>query len=386
MKTNEDPIIDTVEKPKPFSAADSLSRAAAMLGGDEPEPPEEPVKQPEPAKEVPEKKNDTPLPEKTDTAPAPKFEDLLKEHGINSVDELKAFKAKVEEHKTLTEEVQKLKSEKEKSPFASEKIEKLNKLVASGATLDQIKAFEKINDLGDLSKADPKAIKLLALQMREQLTEKEAEKLLSRKYKTEVTLDKDEEGYDQAVEDAEMAQLLLKTEVSQDREYIKQYQGTLEAIDPAGKQEADSIQAQQYQDNLDKIIPTLGSFDKLENININGKKNEEAVVLPEFNFTDETKKVATDLVKGFMTRNNLEITPDNLQSAKQFALDMMFLAEKETIVVAAANHLASIKVKEILDKYNNPQEIDRSKMGKNESNEDNEYEQWKKENLKGTNR
>jgi len=122
------------------------------------------------------------------TQEAPKSIDynaILEEISGGEIKDLDSFKGsipKLKEYDTILKDKQDL-EEKIKGTIvpANEYLKKLNELHQNGATADQIKSFQRLNELGDLDKLDPIDIKVHKM-VQEGWSEEMAKKAVAQEY------------------------------------------------------------------------------------------------------------------------------------------------------------------------------------------------------------
>lgn len=150
------------------------------------------------------------------------------------------------------EDVIKAKEELEKNQFkpANDYIKTLNDLVSGGASKDQIKAFGKLSEYGNLEELDPFEAKVAKMVLKDGYSEEMARKIVNRdfnfsRFDLEIPEEKDE---------ADILREELRISAKSDLETLKEYQKDLSVVVNTEKESAEKAQLEQ--------IATISSYNK----------------------------------------------------------------------------------------------------------------------------
>lgn len=239
-----------------------------------------------------------------------KTEGLVKDEDtlISLVQKSKEYEALVEEKKSLFKP-------------ANEYISKLNELTLSGASPDQIKAFVKLNDYGDLDKLSPIDLKVTKMVLKDGYTEEIARKIVNRQYNLSQF---DEDDPDQK-DEADIMRERLRIEAQSDLEALNEYKKELTTVKNPDKESAEKQRLQQIAD--------LSAYNKvIENEAVNIAKNFPAKLDYEFKVGESAVKYEDNLDKQFLEqdlpnivkeyfRDSMDpITPETVAQAYSFAM------------------------------------------------------------------
>lgn len=234
-----------------------------------------------------------------------KTEGLVKDEDtlIALVQRNKEYEALVEEKKSLFKP-------------ANEYISKLNELTLSGASPDQIKAFVKLNDYGDLDKLSPIDLKVTKMVLKDGYTEEIARKIVNRQYNLSQF---DEDDPDQK-DEADIMRERLRIEAQSDLEALNEYKKELTTVKNPDKESAEKQRLQQIAD--------LSAYNKvIENEAVNIAKNFPTKLDYEFKVGESAVKYEDNLDKQFLEQDLPNIV-------KEYFRDSMDPITQETVAQA----------------------------------------------------
>lgn len=274
-------------------------------------------------------------------------------------DDLKNFFQKAKGNESLESELetirQQLEEQKGAQPkFANERIQKLNDLYASGASSDQIKAFEQINAVGELKDLAPIDAVKIALQLRDGLTAEEADIKIKNTYKL------DEQQYD--ADQIKTSNIDLKLDAKKDLEYLEQYKAKVEEI-PANAAEQAQAQRQAELDqqvaNYRKEVAPIAKliqddFTAIKGVNVNGKKGDEAVTI-DLPVNEEHKAKISEWLTDYATINNIKLDDAGKEHLRDFAKRTLIYQNFDALAI----HINNTAEERIRQQYHNPANIDR---------------------------
>ncbi len=258
------------------------------------------------------------------------------------------FESKIAE---LDNENTSLKAKVNTDPFANELSKKFNDLLKGGAKPEQVDAFLKLNKHDNFESMSPYDVKLLALQVKEGLTEKEAKIYLDSAYK----LNADENDEDVIARE----QIRLKVDARADREFLNAHKAQVSEV-PASKQEAEHQALVEKQTaHINQLAPLAKEALKgisFSNQNINGKADDKAI-FADFTPSEESLKSLPEKVAQFLQNEGLNI-PANEQGSQRiqdFAKSILILENHQ----AWQQHAVNVAEKKIREEYHNPSAIQR---------------------------
>lgn len=251
----------------------------------------------------------------------------------------------------LDNENTELKAKVATDPFANDLSKKFNELLKGGAKPEQVDAFLKLNKHDNFESMSAYDAKLLALQVKEGLTEREAKTYLESQYK----LDPAEHDEDTIARE----QIRLKVDARGDREFLNAHKAQVSQA-PASEYEQQQIVAQQKQTaHIDKLAPIAQNALKnisFTGININGKADDKAI-LADFTPSEESLKTLPEKVAQFINSdwNTIPANEDGAKRISEVAKSILILENHE----AWRQHAVNVAEKKIREEYHNPSAIQR---------------------------
>lgn len=343
---------------------DLIQEAGIKINGQEPQTPPPAASQ---------ETNDTPIPQaaeaasaepaKHEQAQATQFDfdgELVKitDGRVKTKDDLAGILDKVGQFddfesrlRAYEEENTSLKAKVATDPFANDLSKKFNDLLKGGAKPEQVDAFLKLNKHDSFESMSAYDVKLLALQVKEGLTEKEAKTYLESSYK----LNPDEHDEDTIARE----QIRLKVDARGDREFLTT-QKAATSTPPASEYEHQQQLLQEKQaQHIDKLAPIAKNALQGINftgININGKSDDKAITA-DFTPSEESMKTLPDKVAQFINSdwNNIPANEDGAKRISDFAKNVLILENHQ----AWQQHAVNVAEKKIREEYHNPSAIKR---------------------------
>lgn len=264
-------------------------------------------------------------------------------------DSFKQSLPKISEYETLVQ--QKADLEKNQIKYANGFVKELNELAQSGASKDQLKAFVKLNEAGELSELSPLDAKVAKLVLVDGYSEVVARKKVERDF----PLDELEEGTDerQILEDE------LRVSSKGDLEALNKYKTQLTTVENPEKeaQEQQRLQqialSEQHKLIVKQEAPKIAStINGLGNINLNGKEGDDAVTL-DMPFAEDYKAKVQAMAENYFMDNNEPITQDGINNFQLYA-KASYLAENfDRIAKSIYTHAESIVTERVVNKYEN---------------------------------
>jgi len=267
---------------------------------------------------------------------------------LEKAGQLTDFESRV---KALDDENLSLKAKVSTDPFANDLSKKFNDLLKGGATSEQVDAFLKLNKHDNFESMSPYDVKLLALQVKEGLTEKEAKVYLDASYKL------NPEEHDE--ETIAREQIRLKVDARNDRDYLKDHKAQVSKA-PASEYELQQQLLQEKQTgHLEKLTPIAKNALKeisFAKVNINGKSDDKAI-FADFTPSEESLKSLMPKVEQYMKNEwaNIPANEDGANRIAAFAKSVLILENYE----AWQQHAVNVADKKIREEYHNPSAIKR---------------------------
>ena len=232
-------------------------------------------------------------------------------------------------------------------PFANDEIRKLNELIASGASQDQIRAFQRINSI-DVATIEPKQARILALQMKHNLSAEDAELMVNNQYKLDPDLHTDEE--------IRLAKIQLQIDSDTDKAYLAQYKAEV-STSPQAKQQADlEKQVTEYAAKAEPVVKKLVSdyTSGIKGVNLNGKRGDEAIVT-DLPVSEESVRQAEQVVLESLVAQQVPLNEENIGKAKEFLENYLIVTNWKSMAI----DIASKTEERIRQEFHNPAVIDR---------------------------
>lgn len=274
---------------------------------------------------------------------------------IKTEDELKSLIEKARNAQNLESEYGSIKQEfealKSSQPqFANDRIKKLNELYQSGASEDQIEAFNKIQSVGEIKDLKPIEAVKLALQLRDGLTPEEAERKINKTYQL------DDNIYDSdAIAGSEID---LKIDSKKEYEYLQGFKAKASEVPtpPVDNTEAEMERSiAEYRQKITPIAQSIQSeFTAIKGVNLNGKTGDEALNL-DIPVSEDSKNQIAKLVSDYATVNDIPMDEKGVAHLKEFAKRTLILNNFESIAI----HINSKAEERIRAEVHNPASINR---------------------------
>lgn len=246
-----------------------------------------------------------------------------------------------------------LKAKVSTDPFANEYTKRLNELYKSGASDTQIQAFTTLNKVANLEGLAASDARILALQIKNGLTEDEAKTYLASTYKL------NPEEYDEATIKAE--EIRLKVDANADREFLKTQKAEASIIPEKASDIAQRELEQKQTEQVAKLQPVANTVlqtakDLFKGISLNGKDGDQNIKA-DFEVSPDSlakvNKAVSDLIQ-----NRWDAIPANEEGRKtleDFARNILIQENYKTMIVNAASQ----RELQVRAEYNNPTPVNR---------------------------
>lgn len=268
------------------------------------------------------------------------------------------------------------------NPYADEYEQKRNELKKAGASKEQIKAFEQINELGDLSELSSKEAKIMKMVLVDGLGEKVARLKVEKEFSF-----KDQGGEELEGDDLEIAQSDLDQSAKPDRVALEAYKATASFAPVSDVPLVDAAAKAKYESELKPVLEGFArDYSSITNLNLNGKEGDEAVNLDLKVSEDDKTGMITD-IRDFLTGNNLPLTQENYDEALSFARANVITKNLGKITQEVWQKADAHFTKYFTEKYENTGGIPKGDQApKNQVNEDEAAHRAWKDDLLGKTR
>lgn len=251
----------------------------------------------------------------------------------------------------LGDENTELKAKVNTNPFANDLSKKFNDLLKGGAKAEQVDAFLKLNKHDNFESMPAYDAKLLALQVKEGLTEKEAKIYLESSYK----LNPEEHDEDTIARE----QIRLKVDARGDREFLAAHKAQVSTAPVNEYEQQQAQQAQAQQQRITQLAPIAQNALKqisFTNQNINGKSDDKAM-FADFTPSQESLNTLPDKVAQFIQNewSNIPANEDGAKRISEFGKSILVLENWQTW----QHHAVNTAEKKILESFHNPSAIKR---------------------------
>jgi hypothetical protein len=259
----------------------------------------------------------------------------------------------------LEKENNDLKAKVNSDPFANDFTKRLNELYKSGATDSQIQAFSALNKVSNLEGLSAVDARLLALQIKNGISEDEAKIYLNSQYK----LDPDEND-EQTIKSEEIR---LKVDANADREFLRTHKAEVSKV-PESQADVQQRELEQKQtEQVAKLQPIAKSVlqsakDLFKGLSLNGKDGDQNVK-GDFEATEQSIKSLEPLVENFIQSQWQTLTPDEKgqTAVKEFVENLLVIQNYKNMIINAASQ----RELQVRAEYNNPTPVNRGQDAPN---------------------
>jgi|GEM_PF-2600514 len=270
---------------------------------------------------------------------------------FKDIDSFKGSLSKFKEYDAVLKEKQDLEAKLNGTIVpANDYLKKLNELHMNGATADQIKSFQRLNDIGDLSKVSPTDIKVHKM-VQDGWSEEMARKAVDQEFPLS--------DYDEDSDEYKILNEKLRISSERDKLDLQKQMVELSTLgeDKIKQEEQEKLNAiaaeTQYKNEVKAIIPKITENLKgLGEINLNGEEGDKALKL-NFNYNEEFKKDIPKLIELYFDSNKSPITEESLKQASQYVENVYWGVNRQHILETAVKHAVSATTEQIQKKYEN---------------------------------
>jgi hypothetical protein len=268
---------------------------------------------------------------------------------ITSVDDFKQALPKISQYESIAQQKEEL--ERSKISYANGFVKELNELALAGANQDQLKAFVKLNERGDLNELNPLDAKVAKLVLVDGYSEEVARKLVDRDFSPE----RFEEGSDEY----EIAKDELRVSSKSDIEALKKYKADLTTVSNPEKEQQEQArlqqiaQTEQHERLVKQEAPKIASYIQgIGKVNLTGKEGDDAVFL-DFPFPDDFKSKVSTMAENYFLDNNEPITQESVLEFAKYAKATYLEENFEKVTKSIWSHAESVLAERIANKYEN---------------------------------
>jgi len=336
--------------------------------------------------------------DKTDPQPAFNVLQWLKEtHNIEltSEDDFKKRLSAFDELKTITEQrnqfeakLKETAEQLEKSKIEDPYVLKLHDLRKNGATTEQLRAFNFVNELGDISTlGDADKIKL-QLTLEKGYTEKQADAYIRRYFNLEAPDANNfeaPEDFDAAMDEFLLAEAEVKDKVRSAEKFLNGYIAS--ANDPLAGKKQEQLDQQKaheaYIKQVEALAPKIAEQFSTLTVNLNpaAKEGEDARAF-DFGIADDFKKEIPNLLVEYYKNTNTKLDEDGIKSGLTYVQAMAKSYQYDRDVAAAYAHGASTREAELRAEYDRNGSFVRSTTQPSDRQES-AFETWRRKKLTG---
>lgn len=246
-----------------------------------------------------------------------------------------------------------LKAKVNSDPYANDFTKRLNELYKSGANDSQIQAFIGLNKVANLEGLSAIDARILALQIKNGITEEEAKIYLNSTYK----LNPDENDE----ETIKTENIRLKVDANADREFLKAHKAEVSKV-PENQEEVQQRELlQQQSDQVNRLTPIAktvihGAKDLFKGVSLNGKEGDQNIK-GDFEVSEQSLKGLEPYVENFMKANWQTLTADEkgADAIRGYIKNLLVIQNYETMIINAAAQ----RELQVRAEYNNPTPINR---------------------------
>lgn len=280
------------------------------------------------------------------TAPIPVNYEGISNGLIKSVDDITRI---ANEHKSMQAELTDLREKIKADPFANEFVKTLNQMQRDGKSPDQVKAFMKLQDLGEISKLSPIDAMIEARVLRDGRPADITRKMLERKYG--ITEDMDEL-------EKQIAEETMRDDAKADYEYLtsqKKELATPKAEIPAAAtqtitREQIISQVAPIKDKIKEQYNSFGELNLTAKFDKDGKPAADAILF-DLPIPNEFKEKIPALVEDFFVTSNLPVTKENIEGVKDVINYELFKQYGVKIIQDACVKVQNDTEKRVRDEY-----------------------------------
>lgn len=277
--------------------------------------------------------------------------DAKSEEEIKSIVERAGKSTSYEEQiAALSKERDEFRSKSELSPFANEYEAKRNELIKSGISKDQLRAFEKVNEV-DLTTSTPLESMKLALQLRDGLTPREAEIFINNRYRMDTETFSGSEIENDAI--------MMKVDAKRDLEFLQGYKVTVSTVPPSPAEANMKLAVEQDEARTRQAEPVirdiLSNLDPFKGFSLNGKTGAEAQTI-DLPMVANFKENIAPMVSEFVKREQINaVTTDGRAKIVDFVTNMAKINNYES----AVKHAFAEGARGIRESNDNPSVLSR---------------------------
>lgn len=287
------------------------------------------------------------------------FWKLIDERSQGLVKDEETFTSFVQRAKDY-ESIVKTKEELENNQFkpANSYIETLNKMVLDGATSEQINAFAKLNQYGEIKDLSPLDAKVTKMVLVDGYSESVARKLVEREFGGE--------EYDEDSDDKLILQEKLRVSSEADKKTLEAYKKDLTTIINPEKEASEKARLEEianteaYNKALKSQAPVLAQHFP-QKVSYDLSDGEEKVSF-EHSFADDFKNKMPSMVEAYFENTREPINPQTAQEAYEYAFASYLLENHQKVVQDVWNKASSYYAEKYSNKYENrtglPQEAE----------------------------
>lgn len=261
----------------------------------------------------------------------------------------KAVLPKLSEYDSLKQKHDELSAAMAKAPtFANDHVRILNELIASGASKDQLKSFQKINEYGEINEMPDREARIAKMVMIDGIKPNIAEIMVDREFKLG---DEDLDETDRLILDENLRVAALKDKA--DLSKFKAELGTVNTVAPEeqrlqyeAKLQNHIAQVKPYVKEVAASINSLGSF------TLKGKTDADAINL-DLKLPETFRPKLEEHLQNYFADGLTPVTPENTREAINYAHAEYIRENLPAILQSVKDDLENTITERIVNKYEN---------------------------------
>lgn len=213
------------------------------------------------------------------------------------------------EKETLSKAKTELEQKLQEQAFANDYVKTLNDLVKSGATADQLKSFQAINNIGDINELSPIDAKVAKLVLIDGYRESVARKMVTNEFQVE--------DYEEGSDEREIIQEKLRVSSEADKQFLSKYKADLSAIDNSAKENQrlqELAAVEQHKQLVNTHVPQIAnSVQGMGELSFKPKDGDEVKI--KFDYPEDFKATIGERLTNFFMDGTTPVTQENVELA-----------------------------------------------------------------------
>ena len=270
-------------------------------------------------------------------------EGLIKDEGT-----LKSVLPQLKEYPELKRQLEEMQKQVEAAPkFYDDEVRLYNELKAAGATKEQLRNFQKINDAGDLSELSDIDARIARMVMIDGVKESVAKLKVEREYKLK------DENLDPT--DRELLDDDLRVAAKKDREELAKYKAEVSSTGKPSPEEIKLQEAVKVNEHNARLEPYLNDFvsalPHMGSIPVREAKDGQDGLSFDLPISDDARSEIKGYMQGYFLDGLTPITRENTIAAAQYAKAEYYRTHEQEIFKAYTDFLIPKLTEEITARF-----------------------------------